>query len=69
MNKQLFIFLLVWILLIQQSFASGKSNWVITTQSTENYNGVTLANGRIGLVSGSDLFNVTDIVLNGVYDK
>lgn len=68
MNKQLFAFL-VWILLMQQSFASDKSNWVITTRSTENYNGVTLANGRIGLVSGTNLFNVTDIVLNGVYDK
>lgn len=68
MNKQLFAFL-VWILLMQQSFASDKSDWIITTRSTENYNGVTLANGRIGLVSGAELFNVTDIVLNGVYDK
>ncbi len=43
--------------------------WEISTSSKENYNGVTLANGRIGMVSGKSLFNVSDIVLNGVYDK
>jgi protein-glucosylgalactosylhydroxylysine glucosidase len=44
-------------------------NWCIEVSSKENYNGVTLANGRIGLVSGADLFAVSEIVLNGVFDK
>lgn len=44
-------------------------NWIIDTSSKENYNGVTLANGRIGLVSGAELFSVTEIVLNNVFDK
>lgn len=43
--------------------------WTISTSSKENYNGITLGNGRIGLVSSSQLFTVTDIVMNGVYDK
>lgn len=68
MNKLLFTFG-VCMLLLQQSLASDKSGWMITAHSTENYNGVTLANGRIGFVSGAQLFSVSDIVLNGVYDK
>ena len=31
-----------------------EDNWIIHTSSKENYNGVTLANGRIGLVSGAE---------------
>ncbi len=50
-------------------FTDDLSEWIINTKSKENYNGVTLANGRIGLVSGAELFSVSDIVLNGVYDK
>lgn len=68
MNKRLFTFL-VYVLLTQYIIALGKNGWVITTHSNDNYKGVTLANGRIGLVSGSDIFNVSDIILNGVYDK
>lgn len=49
--------------------ASESEGWTITTKSKQNYNGVTLANGRIGLVSGANLFEVNSIVLNGVYDK
>lgn len=49
--------------------AQNSKEWIIHAQSKENYNGVTLANGRIGLVSGAGLFEVSDIVLNGVFDK
>ena len=42
--------------------------WVIPATSKANYCGVTLANGRIGIVSQPTLFGVSDIVLNGVYD-
>lgn len=51
------------------SFKVTAQTWEISTDSRDNYNGVTLANGRIGLVSSSRLFTVTDIVLNGVYDR
>ena len=43
--------------------------WSITAHSQENYNGVMVANGRIGIVSGPGLFDVSEIILNGVYDK
>lgn len=45
------------------------AGWSVETASRDNYNGVTLANGRIGLVSGKSLFEVSDIVLNGIYDR
>ncbi len=45
-----------------------KEGWEIQATDKENYNGVTLANGRIGIVSGKNLFGVSDIVLNGVFD-
>ncbi|RUT73376.1 glycosyl hydrolase family 95 catalytic domain-containing protein [Ancylomarina longa] len=45
------------------------SGWHIYTESKENYNGVTLANGRIGIVTDQKIFNTKEIVINGVYDK
>ena len=49
--------------------ASSENGWEIVTSQKKEYNGVTLANGRIGLVSGVDLFSVSEIVLNNVFDK
>lgn len=77
MNTHLFYVFLIWLFALPLTSASVASEvtkvsddegWILSTSSRENYNGVTLANGRIGLVS-SELFDVTDIVLNGVYDK
>lgn len=64
------VFITFLLLLFPASAANHvPDGWCIETQSRENYNGVTLANGRIGLVSGADLFVVSEIVLNGVYDR
>ena len=63
----------LWILSLLISLPSfalkAEDEWNITAHSQENYNGVTLANGRIGLVGGAELFSISEIVLNGVYDK
>lgn len=68
--KSLAVFITFLLLLFPASAANHvPDDWCIETQSRENYNGVTLANGRIGLVSGADLFAVSEIVLNGVYDR
>lgn len=68
--KSLAVFITFLLLLSPASAANHvPDGWCIETQSRENYNGVTLANGRIGLVSGADLFAVSEIVLNGVYDR
>ena len=68
--KSLAVFITFLLLLFPASAANHvPDGWCIETQSRENYNGVTLANGRIGLVSGAGLFAVSEIVLNGVYDR
>src|SRR4051812_30628110 len=51
------------------SFAQSDS-WIITAKDIDpnNYYGVTVANGMIGLVSSPEPMKVKDVVLNGVYD-
>lgn len=68
MNTHLFYAILFCLFAVFPASASNDEGWILSASSRENYNGVTLANGRIGLVS-SPLFDVADIVLNGVYDK
>lgn len=50
----------------QDSSASG---WQITASDTSNYAGITLANGRIGLLANKEPFKVKSIILNNVFDK
>ncbi len=47
------------------------SPWLITAQNFDpnNYYGITVANGMIGLVSSPDPMRVKDVVLNGAYDN
>lgn len=52
------------------SLSVNADEWQITTtEKTEDYAGVTLSNGRIGVVSSDNLFLTKEVVLNGVYDK
>lgn len=50
--------------------AQQKPEWLIESQTIDpnNYFGVTVANGMIGLVSSPEPMKVRDVVLNGVYD-
>ncbi|MFL1012651.1 glycoside hydrolase family 65 protein [Flavisericum labens] len=43
--------------------------WNITTTTTENYTGIVVANGRIGILPSGKLFKTEQIILNNVYDK
>jgi hypothetical protein len=47
-----------------------QSPWHITAQDIDpnNYFGITVANGMVGLVSSPEPMKVQDVVLNGVYD-
>lgn len=69
MNIKFYYCLLLYLLMIGCPVEARDEGWIIKASSRENYNGVTLSNGRIGLVSGKELFSISDIVLNGVYDK
>lgn len=65
MKKFLFIILsLLSIVAIGQN-----DGWNISTTTTENYTGIAVANGRIGILPSKKPFEVSQIILNNVYDK
>ncbi|PCK07132.1 MAG: glycosyl hydrolase family 65, partial [Alteromonadaceae bacterium] len=69
------IFLLTIALLVPVLAANAKdlskSPWHITATKIDpnNYYGITVANGMVGLVSSPNPMKVKDVVLNGVYDN
>lgn len=48
---------------------AGSDGWTLSTQSRDNYTGISLANGTVGIVTSQHLFGVSHILLNGVYDR
>ncbi|CAN5369333.1 glycosyl hydrolase family 65 protein [soil metagenome] len=64
------LFLLLFLFGGLQSFSQNSDPWVVEAKAIDrnNYFGVTVANGMIGLVSSPEPMKVTDVVLNGVYD-
>lgn len=65
----------VFLLLMNVSFYAvnaqdlANSPWHITATNFKNYSGITLANGRIGLLPSEKPFQVEQIILNNVFDK
>lgn len=57
------------IFLVQSSFA--QDNWTIKVGEIDpnNYCGITVANGMIGIVSSPRPLQVQDVILNGAYDN
>jgi trehalose/maltose hydrolase-like predicted phosphorylase len=57
-------------LIIFYTLSFGQNAWEITatTIDPQNYYGVTVANGQIGIVSSPEAFKVKDVVLAGAYD-
>jgi trehalose/maltose hydrolase-like predicted phosphorylase len=72
MNKIKRRFLLACMLLLQfYVFAQKTDPWVIKPDSinANNYYGITVANGMMGIVSSPEPFKVKDVVLAGAYDQ
>jgi trehalose/maltose hydrolase-like predicted phosphorylase len=67
--KVSFFFIMAW-LVIAHSASSQSPEWTIEASAINpnNYFGVTVANGMIGIVSSPQPMRVQDVVLNGVYD-
>lgn len=69
-NRILFLFL---VLTSGATYAqeSENSQWDIRAENINpnNYYGITVANGMVGLVSSYEPMKVADVVLNGVYDN
>jgi trehalose/maltose hydrolase-like predicted phosphorylase len=69
MKKILFVFTLGCLLYVQQ--LSAQNPWVITADSinSQNYYGISVANGMIGVVSSPEPLKVKNVVLSGLYDQ
>lgn len=65
--KKIFLSLLLGFGIIAMVYAD--EGWTLSTKSRDNYNGISLANGQIGVVTSQQLFGVSSILLNGVYDR
>ena len=66
MIKNILVFI---ILFVSISVFSQHDEWHISTNQTNNYTGVIVANGRIGILPSVKLFEVEHIILNNVYDQ
>ncbi|MFM8741248.1 MAG: glycoside hydrolase family 65 protein, partial [Cytophagales bacterium] len=64
-----FIFLF-FLVVVKMVVAQSTNPWLIEAKSIDpnNYFGVTVANGMVGLVSSPEPMKVREVVLNGVYD-
>lgn len=49
--------------------AAAQEGWVMEAVSRKDYNGATMANGRLGVVTDDRPFTAREIVLAGVFDK
>lgn len=49
--------------------AANNDGWTLTATNLDNYSGIALANGCIGIVSSPKVFQVKEIVMNGVFDN
>ena len=49
--------------------AMAQDGWIMEVTSRDNYNGATMANGRIGVVTDDRPFTAREIILAGVFDK
>ena len=48
---------------------SQDANWTLSANSRESYNGVSMANGQLGIVTNDVPLRTKDIILGGVYEK
>ena len=62
------ILILLVLVISINSFAQG-DEWNLTTESRENYTGIVVANGRIGLLPSEKPLEIEQIILNNVFDK
>ena len=64
-----FNILFLFILVSPIVFGQAKSDeWHLIANSRENYYGVAMANGQIGIVTDDTPLKTKEIILNGVYD-
>ncbi len=65
--KYIFICLVVMSLSLKMN--AQNDGWHISTTETDNYTGIVLANGRIGILPTENPFEIKQVILNNVYEK
>lgn len=65
MRKIIFILLII----IHLHIDAQNDGWNISTTNSENYTGVVVANGRVGILPSEKPFEIEQVILNNVYDK
>ncbi len=65
MRKNILAFIISFVSIYVFSQHDG---WHISTSTANNYTGVVVANGRIGILPSAKLFEVEHVILNNVYD-
>ena len=63
------IIILLIVSQIVYSQSSPKDGWSIKAINSENYTGISIANGRIGILPSSNPFEIQSVILNNVYEK
>ena len=68
--KHFLLFLSLSVSLCLQSQDFSNSPWHIEANNIDpnNYYGITVANGMVGMVSSAEPLKVSEVILNGVYD-
>ncbi|QZE15002.1 hypothetical protein K4L44_04010 [Halosquirtibacter laminarini] len=69
MMKRVFMVTMLWMIFSLISMAQVNDGWNISTETSDNYTGIVLANGTIGILPTSTPFGVKHVVLNHVFDK
>lgn len=72
MSKKYFYFIVLFICLTIGNLSAQQTldkNWEIIAKETSAYKGVSMANGRIGIVSSPQPGKTEDIILNHVFDR
>lgn len=67
--RRFILFLAFTAYMMQAAIAQEKDGWTLSTTERQNYAGISLANGTIGIVTNEHLFGTKHIILNGVYDR
>jgi len=62
------LLLLIFILFIHSFVTAQNDGWNITVTDPNDYTGITVANGRIGMLTSTKPFEIQHTVLNNVYD-
>lgn len=67
-NNKIFLTLIACFF-ITISITAQTNGWTLSTSNNQNYTGIVSANGRIGILPSSKIFETDKIILNNVYDK